>query len=116
MLPKTRNLSKSIEKISPQQAWVIWEVVRDGPMFSLVGDTKLFSSDRIARGFGGQRWIKKAWSAKGLFLGFSVKFSDMAVSQACCSIPPVVSDYQPTGSYGQIDDLPYYLVGPKVKR
>lgn len=55
MLPKTRNLSKSIEKISPQQAWVIWEVVRDGPMFSLVGDTKLFSSDRIARGFGGQR-------------------------------------------------------------
>ncbi|ORX93391.1 alpha/beta-hydrolase [Basidiobolus meristosporus CBS 931.73] len=37
----------------------------------------------------------------------------MSANKACCSLPPVVSDYQPKGSIEKIDDLSVYFVGPK---
>ncbi|KAK9753440.1 hypothetical protein K7432_017962, partial [Basidiobolus ranarum] len=37
----------------------------------------------------------------------------MSASKACCSLPPVVSNYAPKGTFEQIDDLPVYFVGPK---
>ncbi|KAI7902383.1 dienelactone hydrolase [Cokeromyces recurvatus] len=37
----------------------------------------------------------------------------MSYSKACCSIPPVVSDYQHTGEMETYDGLDIYTVGPK---
>ncbi|CEG70192.1 hypothetical protein RMATCC62417_06134 [Rhizopus microsporus] len=37
----------------------------------------------------------------------------MSYSNACCSIPAVVSDYSPVGSMENLGDLPLYTVGPK---
>ncbi|ORE08198.1 alpha/beta-hydrolase [Rhizopus microsporus var. microsporus] len=37
----------------------------------------------------------------------------MSYSKACCSIPPVVSDYSPVGAMENLGDLPLYTVGPK---
>ncbi|KAK9768575.1 hypothetical protein K7432_000639, partial [Basidiobolus ranarum] len=37
----------------------------------------------------------------------------MSINKACCSLPPVVSNYAPKGTFEQIDDLAVYFVGPK---
>ena len=34
------------------------------------------------------------------------------MSKACCSIPPVASDYTPVGTIENLGDLPVYTVGP----
>lgn len=38
----------------------------------------------------------------------------MSFSKACCTLPPVVSDYIPTGKIEHLDDLPVYTVGSSV--
>lgn len=38
----------------------------------------------------------------------------MSYSKACCSLPPVVSDYKYIGDMDKVDDLSVYTVGPKV--
>lgn len=40
----------------------------------------------------------------------------MSHSHACCTIPPVASDYQAVGTIEKVgaDELPVYVVGPKV--
>ncbi|KAI8063016.1 dienelactone hydrolase family-domain-containing protein [Thamnidium elegans] len=37
----------------------------------------------------------------------------MSFSKACCSLPPVQSDYTPQGETENLGDLPVYVVGPK---
>lgn len=39
----------------------------------------------------------------------------MTHSKACCTLPPVVSDYKYTGEVEKVDNLSIYTVGPKVK-
>lgn len=36
----------------------------------------------------------------------------MTHSKACCSLPPVASNYAPVGEMITIDDLAVYTVGP----
>lgn len=38
----------------------------------------------------------------------------MSYSKACCSLPPVVSDYKYTGEMEKFENLSIYTVGPKV--
>src|SRR4051794_32623418 len=49
---------------------------------------------------------------------FSLKsiFLNMALPKACCTIPPVVSDYVAKGTFEEIGDLKIYWTGPKVVR
>ncbi|CAO3642742.1 unnamed protein product [Mucor hiemalis] len=37
----------------------------------------------------------------------------MSYSKACCTLPPVASDYTPIGSIENLGDLSVYTVGPK---
>ncbi|GAA5811937.1 hypothetical protein MFLAVUS_005384 [Mucor flavus] len=37
----------------------------------------------------------------------------MSFTKACCSLPPVQSDYTPQGEIINLGDLPVYVVGPK---
>ncbi|RCI04753.1 hypothetical protein CU098_008397 [Rhizopus stolonifer] len=37
----------------------------------------------------------------------------MAFTKACCTLPPVQSDYTPVGAVEKIDDLDVYTIGPK---
>ncbi|KAK9686181.1 hypothetical protein K7432_015247 [Basidiobolus ranarum] len=37
----------------------------------------------------------------------------MSINEACCSLPPAISDYTPKGTFEKVDDLPVYFVGPK---
>lgn len=37
----------------------------------------------------------------------------MSYSKACCTLPPVESDYTPQGTIENLGDLPVYTVGPK---
>ncbi|CAG8665541.1 5253_t:CDS:2 [Ambispora leptoticha] len=37
----------------------------------------------------------------------------MSVPEACCTVPPVKSNYEPKGEYIQLDDIKVYTIGPK---
>lgn len=39
----------------------------------------------------------------------------MTYSEACCSLPPVVSNYKKTGAVVEYNGLPIYTVGPQVR-
>ncbi|KAI9292212.1 alpha/beta-hydrolase [Neoconidiobolus thromboides FSU 785] len=40
----------------------------------------------------------------------------MSIPKACCTLPPVVSNYEPKGNKAKVEDFEYYIIGEEHKK